>query len=73
VNWKPALLTLTLLAVTLLAGCKTTEFVPVVAPCPPRPEPPPVLMTPPESPRAMKQLDELLRKYSQPVSETLSG
>jgi hypothetical protein len=51
-NWMPPLLA----AMISLAGCASTRPVPVIAPCPALPVPPPELLQPPQSPAAIAEL-----------------
>lgn len=55
-------------AMLWLGGCAHKPV-----PCPPVVEPPPRLMTPPESPVTRERLERLLPPISQPASATPNG
>lgn len=57
---KLALSLLTLATLISLAGCATPRSVPVVAPCPALPQPPPELLRPPQGPQAIAELQKRL-------------
>lgn len=54
--YRLALSLLTLVTLISLAGCASTRLVPVVAPCPALPAPPPELLQPAQSPAAIAEL-----------------